>query len=102
MVRSYEDGRRWQASRHIALSVQNAETVARFLNGTVDVTGDYYDTHKVTSSDGRVWKIMYDGSLHCQKNNQPALMKMAGDGKHRAILLYLFKMCFIHYGNPSP
>lgn len=44
-----------------------AETVARFLDGTVDVTGDYYDTHTITVPDGRVWKVMYDGSIHCQK-----------------------------------
>lgn len=44
-----------------------AETVARFLGGTVDVTGDYYDTHTITTPNGRVWKVMYDGSIHCQK-----------------------------------
>ncbi len=44
-----------------------AETVARFLDGTVDVTGDYYDTHTITTPNGQVWKVMYDGSIHCQK-----------------------------------
>ena len=44
-----------------------AKTAAYYLNGMVDVSGDYYDTHKITVPDGRVWKVMYDGSLHCQK-----------------------------------
>ena len=44
-----------------------AETAAHYLNGTVDVAGDYYDTHRITAPDGRIWKVMYDGSIHCQK-----------------------------------
>lgn len=44
-----------------------AETAANFLDGAVDVVRDCYDTHKITAPDGRVWKVMYDGSLHCQK-----------------------------------
>ncbi len=44
-----------------------AKTAAYYLNGMVDVSEDYYDTHKITVPDGRVWKVMYDGSLHCQK-----------------------------------
>ena len=38
-----------------------AEVTAHYLGGTTD------NTHKVTAPDGRVWKVMYDGSLHCQK-----------------------------------
>ena len=44
-----------------------AETAAHFLGGTVDAAGNYYDTHRITAPDGRIWKIMYDGSIHCQK-----------------------------------
>jgi len=44
-----------------------AEVTAHYLGGTTDTAGDYYDTHKITAPDGRVWKVMYDGSLHCQK-----------------------------------
>ena len=44
-----------------------AKTASYYLNGMVNVSGDYYDTHKITVPDGRVWKVMYDGSLHCQK-----------------------------------
>lgn len=46
-----------------------AETVAHYLGGTATITGDYYDTQKITAPDGRTWKLMYDGSIHCQKKN---------------------------------
>lgn len=44
-----------------------AKVAADYLNGTVTHTGDYYDTKKVTTTDGRVWKIMSDSSISCQK-----------------------------------
>lgn len=44
-----------------------AKVAAEYLNGTVTETGDYYDTKKITTADGRVWKIMSDGSISCQK-----------------------------------
>lgn len=44
-----------------------AKVTADYLNGTVVSTGDYYDTKKITAIDGRVWKIMSDGSISCQK-----------------------------------
>lgn len=44
-----------------------AKIAAEYLNGAVTNTGDYYDTKKVTTADGRVWKIMSDGSITCQK-----------------------------------
>ncbi|WP_368488126.1 amidoligase family protein [Clostridium sp. BJN0013] len=43
------------------------KVAAEYLNGTVTNTSDYYDTKKITSADGRVWKIMSDGSISCQK-----------------------------------
>ena len=36
-----------------------AEVAAHYLGGTTDTAGDYYDTHKITAPDGRVWKVMY-------------------------------------------
>ncbi|MEY8392580.1 amidoligase family protein [Lachnospiraceae bacterium 45-W7] len=47
-----------------------AETAAHYLSGTISATGDYYDTQKVTASDGRIWKLMYDGSINCQKKDR--------------------------------
>ena len=44
-----------------------AKVAADYLGGTVTHTGDYYDTKKVTTTDGRVWKIMSDSSISCQK-----------------------------------
>ena len=47
--------------------IEAAKVAADYLGGTVTHTGDYYDTKKVTTTDGRVWKIMSDGSISCQK-----------------------------------
>ena len=47
-----------------------AEIAAQYLSGTVSLVGDYYDTHKVTATDGRVWKFMYDGSILCQHRSR--------------------------------
>lgn len=44
-----------------------AKVAAEYLHGTVTEAGDYYDTKKVTAPDGRVWKLMYDGSIACEK-----------------------------------
>ena len=46
---------------------QAAGVAAEFLQGTYSEGGTYYDTKEVTVPDGRVWKFMYDGSIHCQK-----------------------------------
>lgn len=44
-----------------------AQVVAEILRGTIEKQNDYYDTHKVIAPDGRVWKLMYDGSICTQK-----------------------------------
>lgn len=44
-----------------------AEVAANHLRGNMVHTGGYYDTYTITTEDGRVWKIMYDGSIDCQK-----------------------------------
>lgn len=44
-----------------------AIVAADFLNGTYEEGGTYYDTKKVKTEDGRVWKFMSDGSIKCQK-----------------------------------
>lgn len=46
-----------------------AETVAHYLSGGATITGDYYDTQKITAPDGRIWKLMYDGSINCQRKD---------------------------------
>ena len=44
-----------------------AKVVADHLEGTIEEVHDYYKTLKITERDGRVRKIMYDGSIKCQK-----------------------------------
>ena len=44
-----------------------AKVAAEFLQGTFEEGGTYYDTKKVKTEDGRVWKFMYDGSISCQR-----------------------------------
>jgi len=44
-----------------------SKVVAEYLNGTVEVLADRYDTHKITAQDGRVWKVVYDSSIMAQR-----------------------------------
>lgn len=44
-----------------------ARVAAEFLQGIYSEGGTYYDTKKVKTPDGRVWKFMYDGSINCQR-----------------------------------
>ncbi len=44
-----------------------SEVVAKFFGTEVREAGTYYDTKEVRQADGRKWKIMYDGSIRCQK-----------------------------------
>ena len=45
-----------------------AEVVRSFLGGTTKRMHDSYDTYEVTApSDFRVWKLMSDASITCQK-----------------------------------
>lgn len=44
-----------------------ARVTAEYLGGTVESTGDWYDTKRVTDQSGRVWKLMSDGSISCQR-----------------------------------
>ena len=56
-----------------------AETVSEYLNGTATITGDYYDTQKITAPDGRIWKLMYDGSIKCQRKNGQRVISTSND-----------------------
>jgi hypothetical protein len=44
-----------------------AKVAAEFLNGNVEKINDHYDTHKIITTDSRVWKVMSDGSILTQK-----------------------------------
>lgn len=44
-----------------------AGVLARFFGTRKERIRDYYDTYEVQARDGRIWKVMYDGSLTRQK-----------------------------------
>lgn len=52
-----------------------AEIAAAYLNGQWRSLGDYYDTQRITASDGRVWKFMSDGSIDCQRKTQGSIIQ---------------------------
>lgn len=58
---------------------QAAQAAATYLNGTVNHAGGYYGTYTVTTGDGRVWKFMSDGSIHCQKKQNGRTINAGGD-----------------------
>jgi len=64
---------------------QAAKAVAEYLNGTIAESSDYYDTKKITAPDGRVWKLMSDGSIDCQKKQ--AGRKIAADKRYSVELV---------------
>jgi hypothetical protein len=51
-----------------------AQVAAKFLGGVVEKTFDNYDTYKVTTPDGRVWKIMSDASIQTMKTSRGKLV----------------------------
>ena len=45
-----------------------AKVATEFLQGRFSEVGDRtFDTKKITTTDGRVWKLMYDGSIRTQR-----------------------------------
>lgn len=56
-----------------------AKVAAEFLGGTIDNCRDYYDTKKVTASDGRVWKVMSDGSIRTEKKGRGSVIAATGE-----------------------
>lgn len=44
-----------------------AEIAVQYLGGSVTSANDYYDTHRLIAPDGRVWKLMSDASITCQR-----------------------------------
>lgn len=46
---------------------QAAEVVTKYLDGDVVKTYNFYDTRLITAFDGRIWRIMSDASIECQR-----------------------------------
>ena len=44
-----------------------ARAVEKVIGGCVSHAGTVYDTYEVQAQDGRVWKVMRDGSINCQR-----------------------------------
>lgn len=44
-----------------------AKVVTRLLDGVITHIGGCYDTYEVKAPDGRIWKLMRDGSIRCQR-----------------------------------
>lgn len=44
-----------------------AEVIAEHFTSSVLEVGSYYDAKEIRQADGRTWKVMSDGSIHCQR-----------------------------------
>jgi hypothetical protein len=62
-----------------------ARVTAEHLNGRVETSRDYYDTHKVIAPDGRIWKIMSDGSIKTER--KAAGRKVRADSQYSVELV---------------
>ena len=51
-----------------------AQVAAEHLNGTVERIYDGYDTYKVHTTDGRIWKFMSDASIDCRRKENSRLV----------------------------
>ena len=56
-----------------------SKSVAEVVNGSISETRDYYDTKEIKTSDGRKWKVMYDGSLRCQTKRNGEIISAGRD-----------------------
>lgn len=56
-----------------------SKIVAELVNGSITETRDYYDTKEIKASDGRKWKVMYDGSLRCQTKRNGEVISAGRD-----------------------
>ena len=62
-----------------------AMTVAELLGSTAFHEGGFYDSWMVKQQDGRIWKIMRDGSITCQKTENGR--RVYADGLHSVELV---------------
>lgn len=59
---------------------QAAVAVRECVDGRVERIHDFYDAYAVTGNDGRVWKLMSDGSIHCRRREGRQLV--SADASH--------------------
>jgi hypothetical protein len=58
---------------------QAAKVAAEFLGGRIENGSDYYNTQKVITADGRVWKFMSDGSIRTQKKENGRIINAGNE-----------------------
>lgn len=58
---------------------QAAKTVADYFNVGLHATHDSYDTYVVRSPDGRLWKVVSDASITCQRKNGRSIVAAGRD-----------------------
>ena len=56
-----------------------AEVMAEYFGGSNCNVYDHYDTRSVTATDGRVWKLVSDASIICQKKERGRVVSANGD-----------------------
>ncbi len=56
-----------------------AKIAAEYLGGTVATPYGYYRTIEVRAPDGRVWKLMSDGSINCQRKENRRIIPANGE-----------------------
>lgn len=56
-----------------------AEVASSYLNATIQPVIGYCSTQELCAPDGRIWKIMYDGSINCQKKEEQRTVPAGGD-----------------------
>ena len=56
-----------------------AAQAAGYLGGRVESSGDYYNTQKIHTPDGRVWKLMSGGSIRTQKKAGSQVLSAIGE-----------------------
>lgn len=55
-----------------------AEVAAQFLGGWSTTGSGYYNTHRITAPDDRVWKFMNNGSIICQRKERGRIISANG------------------------
>ena len=55
------------------------EIVAKYFGTNESYAGTYYDACEAKQPDGRKWKIMYDGSIRCQKKEDGRIVGTGSD-----------------------
>jgi len=56
-----------------------AQVIADYFGTEVQYDGTYYDAYSASDQQGRRWKVMYDGSINCQRRDNGRKMSAGRD-----------------------